>query len=194
MTRYVVDKNRDFAQVLEEVDGLGALVVRYVHGDDLISQSRAGTTSYYHYDGLGSTRALSNDTGGTTYTYTYDAFGNLIVSVGTTRNDYLFTGEQLDPNIGFYYLRARYYDPALGRFLTMDAFPGTMFDPITLHKYLYANVNPINVIDPSGRFGLASVGVSLSVRSILVSIAFSVPFRAIEAALAVAGVITESGV
>ena len=79
LTRYVVDKNRDFAQVLEEVDGLGALVVRYVHGDDLISQSRAGTTSYYHYDGLGSTRALSNDTGGTTDTYTYDAFGNLIV-------------------------------------------------------------------------------------------------------------------
>ena len=96
---------------MEERDGNGNLLARYVYGHDLISQTRpsagSGTeTSYYLYDGLGSTRALTNSAGTVTDTYTYDAFGNLLDNTGSTTNDYLYAGEFFDSNIGFYYLRA----------------------------------------------------------------------------------------
>ena len=68
----------------------------------------------------------------------------------TSASGKLFTGEQFDPNLGWYYLRARYYNPANGRFPTMDTYPGRMFEPPTLHKYLYTHADPVNGIDPSG--------------------------------------------
>ena len=60
--RILVDQNRPFAQVLEERDGGDSLVVSYVYGDDLISQQRGVADSFYHYDGLGSARALTDGT------------------------------------------------------------------------------------------------------------------------------------
>jgi uncharacterized protein RhaS with RHS repeats len=50
-----------------------------------------------------------------------------------------------------YYLRARYYNPATGRFLAMDPGQGDILNPATLHKYLYAGNNPVNASDPTGR-------------------------------------------
>ena len=64
-----------------------------------------------------------------TDTYSYDAFGVLLASTGSTPNVYLYAGEQLDPNIGFYYLRARYYAQAQGRFISTDPEEGNIFDP-----------------------------------------------------------------
>jgi RHS repeat-associated protein len=109
-------------------------------------------TRFYQYDGQLSTRQLTDTAGGATDTYTYDAFGVLLAFSGTTPNVYLYGGEQLDPNIGFYYLRARYYAQALGRFITTDPERGSIFDPASLHRYLYANANPITFGDPSGKF------------------------------------------
>ncbi|MDA3895089.1 MAG: PASTA domain-containing protein [Desulfobacteraceae bacterium] len=163
-TAFIVDKNRQYAQVLEERDNLGSLTVQYVYGDDLVSQKRAGVDSYYHYDGLGSTRALTDSSESVTDTYTYEAFGSLINSTGTTENSYLFTGEQYDPNAGFYYLRARYYNPTIGRFVTVDPYAGKTSDPVTLHKYMYANMNPVMFVDPSGEFStLTTIGASLAI-------------------------------
>ncbi|MFL9458191.1 RHS repeat-associated core domain-containing protein [Tolypothrix bouteillei VB521301_2] len=85
-----------------------------------------------------------------TDTYTYDAFGKLIGSSGSTDNNYLFTGEQYDEDLEQYYLRQRYYDPNTGRFTRRDVYEGRLEEPLTLHKYLYANGNPVNLIDPSG--------------------------------------------
>lgn len=140
-TSFLVDKNRPFAQVL--VETAGATTVSYVHGDDLISMKRSTGTSYYLYDGQMSTRQLTNPAQTVTDTYTYDAFGIELYHTGTTVNNYKYTGEQYDPNMGFYYLRARYYNQGTGRFVTMDPFPGTVFDPMSLHKYLYAHANPV---------------------------------------------------
>ncbi len=151
VTRFVVDKNRDFAQVLEERDGSGALEASYVHGLDLISQARGAAFHVYHYDGLGSTRALTDALAATTDTYAYDAFGNVLDRTGTAVNDYQFTGDAVDANLGIYYLRARYYDPVTGRFMSPDPAQGDRFDPVTLHRYLYANLDPVNWLDPSGR-------------------------------------------
>ena len=152
ITEYLVDKNRNYAQVLEEQDGSGGLIVSYVYGDDLISQERTGMASYYHYDGLGSTRVLTDDVELATDTYCYEAFGSLLDSTGSTKNNYRFTGEQYDQNVGFYYLRARYYDHGVGRFIGMDTFPGLSSRSHTLNRYLYAGSNPINNLDPTGKF------------------------------------------
>ena len=64
---------------------------------------------------------------------------------------HLYSGEQTDPT-GLQYLRARYYDPAIGRFNRLDPFAGNFEDPQSLHKYLYCHADPINGIDPSGEF------------------------------------------
>jgi RHS repeat-associated protein len=148
-TEYLVDGNRDYAQVLEERvnDVLGA---SYVYGRDLISQERGVADSFYLVDGLGSTRGLTNASGGVTDVYSYDAFGNLIGRTGSTVNSYLYAGEQYDSNLGGYYLRQRYYDRYRGRFTAQDPFEGWMSDPMSLHNYLYAHANPVNAIDPSG--------------------------------------------
>ena len=187
LTTYVVDKNRPYAQVLEErleVGGVSTVVKRYVYGHDLISQTDSpgdgqyASTSYFHYDGQMSTRALSQGAtvisdptpaplGSVIAKYSYDAFGssldlqgNLLPAGSTSATDYLYTGEQHDANAGFYYLRARYYSPGVGRFITRDTYQGSQHDPGSLHKYLYANANPLDNIDPSGLFALALINLA----------------------------------
>jgi len=180
VTSYLVDKSRDYAQVLEERDSIGALLVSYVYGDDLISQKRGVQTSYYLYDGMASTRQLIDETQTVTDTYVFDAFGIELDRIGTTENNYLYTGEQYDPNVGFYYLRARYYDVQTGRFITEDPAPGNPYDPVSLHKYLYGNANPVMFIDPSGETSIMSVMVSIAIVGILSSVAYASAFHLIS--------------
>jgi fibro-slime domain-containing protein/RHS repeat-associated protein len=149
-TKYLIDTIQAYDQVLEEYAPGGALAATYVRGLDLIFQDRQGTRSYYHADGLGSVRALSNAAGAVTDTYTYDAYGRAIGRTGTTANDYQFTGEQYDTNLEQTYLRARYYDASAGRFTRMDSYEGESGSPLTLHKFLYAHGDPVNNTDPSG--------------------------------------------
>ncbi|MGD0832667.1 MAG: RHS repeat-associated core domain-containing protein, partial [Terracidiphilus sp.] len=111
----------------------------------------AWTPSIYGYDGAGSVRQLTNLAGTVTDAYNYDAFGNKLNSTGSTPNVYLYRGEQYDPNLNLYYLRARYYNPATGRFLSRDPEDGKPVDPKTLHKYLYAGGDPVSAMDPTGR-------------------------------------------
>jgi|SRR5579862_655442 len=86
-----------------------------------------------------------------TDTYDYDAFGNEVHSTGTTPHNYLYRGEQWDPDLGLYYLRARYYNPTTGRFMSRDPEDGVSHIPASPHKYLYAGGDPINRIDPTGK-------------------------------------------
>jgi RHS repeat-associated protein len=167
VTQYVVDSNDSLSQVVAELDKDNQIKVAYLYGDDLVSQYRDNEINYYHYDGLGSTRTLTNPSSEITDSYTYEAFGELLEQTGETDNNYLYTGEQIDPNTGNYYLRARYYNPGSGRFLSMDSFNGNAQEPITLHKYLYGNADPVNMVDPSGYFSLGSFSVGNSVSGIL---------------------------
>jgi YD repeat-containing protein len=104
-TQYLVDdrNHTGYAQVVEEIVG-GVVAKQYTYGLDLISQKQTSGVSYYGYDGHGSVRLLTDANAAVTDTYDYDAFGNLIHATGSTPNNYLYTGEQLDPNVGFYYL------------------------------------------------------------------------------------------
>ena len=143
--------------------------VSYTYGDDLLSQSRAGQTSTYHYDGLGSTRALSDSTGLLTDSYDYDAFGVELASFGASANDYRYTGEQVDEESDQIHLRARQYAPGRGRFTQMDSWMGNSGDPVTLHKYAYGNLDPANNIDPSGKFSIGSTLNGMHAAGILAS-------------------------
>ncbi len=151
-TKYLLDVNGSLTYVLAELNYDGTEKCFYTRGTDLVSQERDGKKSYYVYDGHGSVRALFNEDGKVTDRYVYDAFGNLISSIGSTKNDFLFCGEQFDPVTGLYYLRARYMNPSVGTFISMDSYQGSIDDPVSLHKYLYANSNPVMYIDPSGYF------------------------------------------
>ena len=61
----------------------------------------------------------------------------------------MYAGECYDEENGIYYLRARYMNPSTGTFTSMDSYAGNISDPDTLHKYLYANGNPVKYVDPS---------------------------------------------
>jgi RHS repeat-associated protein len=180
-TNYVVDKNRPYAQVLEERKNDNSLIVSYVYGDDLISQNRSGIYAYYHYDGQMSTRHLTDENREIMNSYIYDAFGKIIHKKELTINNYLYSGEQYDPNVGFYYLRARYYDQNIGRFTSSDPYMGNLFDPISLHKYLYANSNPVMFSDPSGKISIMSY-VLKGLKSTQDAIAFAISYSGVVTA------------
>ncbi len=180
-THYLIDPNQPYAQVIEEVErqGTGALTVKalYAVGDDRIRRYTPAIAAgggnpgvpaglrYYHADGLGSTRLLTDETGAVTdQDTTFEAFGELdaAASAQTSDNAFLYTGEQLDPNSGFYYLRARYMNPGNGRFTQQDTWSGFRETPVTLNKYLYGDSDPANRIDPSGHMSAADVSFGSS--------------------------------
>ena len=160
-TYYLNDVSGSLTQVIAELDADGNEKCWYTIGADLISQERSGTVSTYLYDGHGSVRGLSDETGAVTDTYNYDAWGELLDKTGTTENSFLYCGEQLDSATGLYYLRARYMDPSTGVFTTMDTYQGSIFDPVSLHKYLYANADPVMNSDPSGYATLTGTQVAV---------------------------------
>ena len=104
---------------------------------------------FYLHDRLGSVRQISHYNRSS---YTYGPFGEMFATECTenTDNPFKFTGQYYDSEIGQYYLRARQYDPQLMRFTGRDPADGKNEIPLSLHKYLYCEGNPVNKWDPSG--------------------------------------------
>jgi RHS repeat-associated protein len=82
--------------------------------------------------------------------YSYDVFGATRNHSGASAQPFTFTGEQGDGELGLVFLRARYYDPAVGRFTTQDKWPRPIGDIQEQNRYIYARNSPINLLDPSG--------------------------------------------
>ena len=159
-TRYFYDGNR----VIEEQDAGGATLATYVYGsyiDEVLTMDRAAQTYYYHQNAADSVEAITDGTGTPVERYSYDAYGVVTVTNGggvavppngwgtphsAIGNPWTFTGRQFDEESGLYFYRARYYDPAKGRFIQRD--PLEYVDGYNL--YQYAVSNPINLLDPSG--------------------------------------------
>ncbi|MBI2498331.1 MAG: hypothetical protein HYV75_10620, partial [Opitutae bacterium] len=193
-TGYLTDANNltGYAQVVEEFRNNAAGLTSFTctYGSDLISVLRvdpslATSTSYFGYDGLGSVRFLTNASGVVTDTWDYDAFGNVLGRTGTTENNYLYRGEQFDADLGMYSLRARFYNQSTGRFWNQDSYEGSSGDPMSLHKYLYANGNPVRNSDPRGHNAtIAETGFTSSLVGTL-AIKLTIPAINVAATVAV---------
>jgi len=141
----------DGDNLIEETNAAGTAVARYSQGlnvDKPYALLRSGATSYYEVDGLGSTTSLSNAAGALPQTYTFDSFGKQTASTGSLTNPFQYTAREFDPETNLYFYRARYYDPAIGRFISED--PVGFFGGVNF--YAYVNGNPINYRDPSGQW------------------------------------------
>lgn len=178
----------DGMEVLEERDATGILLRQYVHGADrpvLLDRNldgdgvATGTLDqrlYYHQDLMGSVVALTNTTGTVVEGYLYDVYGQRVVVTpglnGTVDwgaddvaqneslldNAYGFTGQRFDEETGLYHFQARYYDPARGVFISRDPI-GIWGDAHNLgNPYAYAGNDPLNVLDPTGMWGLKKLG------------------------------------
>ena len=146
--------NASVPQVLDDGD------FRYLYGLGRIAEVDGSDNAHYYLaDGLGSTMALTDDSGTVENTYVYDPFGAVTASSGSQDNGFTFTGEQTDGSTSLEYLRARYYDPATGRFLSKDPLGGALGSPLSQNKYSYAVGNPCGALDPTG---LASEGQNFS--------------------------------
>ena len=133
--------------VLFDVESGGATEYAYFTGTDRPhSLRRNGQTYYYLTDQLGSVAAVVDSTGTKRNTYTYDVwgYGSCSEQVG---NRLRYTGREYDGATGFYYMRARYYDPSTGCFLSEDPLGGS-------NPYAYAGNNPVSLRDPSGLDGV----------------------------------------
>ncbi|MGN6546859.1 MAG: RHS repeat domain-containing protein, partial [Aureliella sp.] len=151
-TRFLIDELQPNSQVLAEYSPSGSSATSYVYGLNRIAQQNNGQSSLYLPDGLGSTRLLTDPSGMILNRYVYDSFGNTIGSSGSTSNRFRFTGEQVDGALGGYYLRARIYNPATGRFVSQDPAPPQFGLSQSINRYVYAFNQPVTRTDPSGLF------------------------------------------
>ncbi|NJL54040.1 RHS repeat-associated core domain-containing protein [bacterium] len=134
-----------------DLDRGGTVATRYVlAAGTLLAQVQGGTPYYLLGDAQGSTRLLVTSSGTVDESSTYDAFGVLQHSAAAPGTTYRYTGQQYDAATGLYSLRARYYQPADGRFLTRDTYPIDFQNPVELNRYGYTANNPVNGTDPSG--------------------------------------------
>jgi RHS repeat-associated protein len=181
--RRVYDPGAKYPQLLEERDGQGNLIARYIYGLGLVARDGPEGPRIYHYDSRGSTVALTNDYGTVTDRYAYGPYGQLLASVadvdldgdGTpdpTENPFTYVGRDgvQDDGNGLYYMRARYYAPELGRFIQKDqVFDGTLTAPQSLNRYAYVQGDPVLFTDPDGDF-LVSLLVGIVICAVVATV------------------------
>jgi RHS repeat-associated protein len=154
----------DHARIIEEQSTGGVTQATYVYGnyvDEVLTMDRAGQTYYYHQNASWSTGAVTGSTGSPVERYSYDVYGAVTISNGSGTplplnswgtphsaigNPWTFIDRQLDEETGLEFYRARYYDPAKGRFLQRD--PLEYLDGMNLYQYVQSN--PPNHTDPMG--------------------------------------------
>ncbi|MEX1098087.1 MAG: RHS repeat-associated core domain-containing protein [Planctomycetales bacterium] len=150
-TKYVWSSKYD--NIVAETDGADAVQAIYTQEPalygNLVSQRRGSDTSYYHFDGLGSTRALTDENEGVTNTYDYDAWGVEKASTGTTVNPFRWVGEKgyyMDGAIGRVIVRERAFEPTIAIWISVDV--AGFLDG--MNRYRYVRNRPIADFDPSG--------------------------------------------
>ena len=154
-TEYINDLSSSMSQVLlktaEKSFWKDEKTIRYVYGGSRISQSTQGKTQYFLYDSIGrNVTALVSSSGEVLNNYEYDSFGNIDFENAKIKNVYRYCSEQLDEETGLIYLRNRYYDPEIGRFISKDKKFSDLYNPQTLNPYVYVENNPVNFVDPLG--------------------------------------------
>ena len=141
-----------------------ALYFHYDSSGDVIGFTRTanGTdTEYFYVKNLqGDILKVITATGTEAATYTYDAWGKLLTSTGDMAeiNPLRYRGYFYDTETGLYYLKSRYYDPEVGRFINPDAFATTDVDGVlSANMFAYCENNPVNKEDPTGAIALTTL-------------------------------------
>ncbi|EIJ36558.1 RHS repeat-associated core domain-containing protein [Thiothrix nivea] len=172
-TRYLLDTNTQLTNVLAEMNQAGDVLVYNIYGHGLIGQIKPDNSmSTFHYDSRGSTIAMTNSTESVTSSYAYDPFGLVVNSSGDAANGFRYLGKygvQYEGD-GLNYIRARYYDSGLQRFISKDTYLGEDGNTQTLNRYVYALNNSVIYIDPTGHFAWNVFGESLIERSKLIGV------------------------
>jgi len=146
---YFYDYTAGLPRLLVEKKSDGTNYNYHYFGGKLYGRTGPEGTVYYHHDGLGSVVAITDANGNILNEYAYEVFGEPTIIKETVENSIMFTGEPYDQS-GFIYLRARYYDPIVGRFVSSDKYKGEIADPSSQNSYAYCGNNPVNYVDPSG--------------------------------------------
>ena len=144
----------DGDQVVMELSKGGAVQKRYIRGNDLVYADKGENTekTYYVTDMHGNVVQLLDESGNVTKTYEYDSFGNEVKPEKKDENPYRYCGEYYDKETEEVYLRARYYQPSVGRFITRDTYTGESDESLSLHLYTYCENDSVNAWDPSGHY------------------------------------------
>lgn len=154
-TNYVINPNAGLDQILVKTAPNGT-VTRYVYGLGLIGEETNSTFTTYHYDHRGSTTALTRINGSVIQRFSYGPNGEPVgFNPATAPTQFLYGGRygvSTDTN-GLCYMRARFYLPAIGRFISQDIVSGKIAPGISLNRFAYADGDPIDKNDP---FGLAT--------------------------------------
>ena len=144
--RCVLDINGSMSQVLFETNGSNTPTAYYVYGAGLLYRIKAdGTYHYYHFNNVGTTVAMTDESEEITHKYSYSPFGELLGVQETDFNPFRFVGQfgVMDEGNGIFFMQARYYDAEVGRFVSED--------PIwDMNLYAYTNNNSTSFIDPKG--------------------------------------------
>jgi len=201
ISRYVYDGQN----MVAEYDGSNNIVANYIQSlgiDRPISMYRGGEMYWYHKDALGSIYQMTDEDETVVRTYDYSAFGTIISETGSLINPFTYTAREYDEDSGLYYYRARYYDPAVGRFLQRDPFFALGFvfyesqrnDPVYPARillgnaaaldnygydvlYRYGRNNPLNRVDPYGLVDwckICNIGCAVGCGIICYSVCFTV--------------------
>lgn len=147
-------------QVISESNASNVVQANYVRGDRLLAKKEVATgkSYYYLYNGHGDVIMMVDTNGNIVNQYQYDEWGNLLTNNETVKNSFKYAGEIYDEETGLYYLRARYYDPSIGRFINEDTYEGEVKNPLSLNLYTYVHNNPLIYSDPTGNWCTSSDG------------------------------------
>ncbi|MDE6761667.1 MAG: PEGA domain-containing protein [Lachnospiraceae bacterium] len=154
-TEYVVNSQPELSQILQSriTDGEREETTYYLYGKGLLSQENVtGGYLTYHFNNVGSTMAVTDQDGKVKYSYHYTPYGELLKGEYSDTVPFLYNGQfgvTTDGN-GLYYMRARYYNVDIKRFINQDVLTGTLERVSSLNRYAYVEGNPVSFLDPFG--------------------------------------------
>jgi len=154
-TRYYYDASANLVAEAEVgTDGKPSIAYAYIYDVQGKLWARQDMKSkelqYYRFNGHGDVVALLDSAGKELNTYTYDIWGNPDTEKEQVPNIFRYSGEYWDSETGLQYLRARWYDPSQGRFMSEDTYAGNLTNPLSMNRYTYVANNPLIYWDPSG--------------------------------------------
>ncbi len=145
--QYVIDINNN---VIAETDSTGEITDEILWGHQPLARKTDGSWYYYIYNAHGDVVGLVNNSRTVVNTYEYTPWGEIRSETETVDNPIKYAGEYYDDELDMIYLRARYYNPQIGRFTSLDVEEGEISSPLDMNRYVYCRNNPIKYVDPTG--------------------------------------------